>query len=175
MNKNSKRIIGVLVILVFWVFFLFQEEMAFYGIYSLINYNVHEASTIIPYLCLAVIFIWIVDTIIRIIKRKSDKKDKYFAVVLVVLLILNIGYFYNQIQYATTTTVATVECVDLENNTITIKNHIDENNENMIVLDSPELVINMVEIKSQIYTVTYQHKIDNFNEGKLSMIKLLQE
>lgn len=173
-NKTAKRIIGILVILVLWVFFLFQEEMAFYGIYSLINYNVHELSSFIPYICLVVTFLWIVVTVVRMIKKKSDKKDKYFVVILIVLLMLHIGYLYNQIQYASTTTVVTAQSVDLEKSTITVVNET-EYGDYIIELDAPELVINMVEFNDQKYVVTYQHKIDNINEGKLSAIKLLQE
>lgn len=174
MNKTAKRIIGILVILLLWVFFIFQEEMAFYGIYSLVNYNVHEISTYIPYFCTAVIFIWIVVTIRRMIKKQSDKNDKIFVVVLIALLAMHMGFFYNLMQTSTTTTVVTVESVNLQKGTITVSNETEYDN-NIIELDAPELVINMVEIKDQKYIVTYQHKSEDINEGKLSTIKLLQE
>lgn len=174
MNKTAKRVIGILVMLLLWVFFIFQEEMAFYGIYSLINYSVHEISTFIPYLCMAVIFVWLIATIIRMIKKQADKNDKIFVVVLIAFLVMHMGFFYNQIQNATTTTVVTVESVDLQKGTITVSNETEYDNYT-IELDAPELVINMVEINDQKYIVTYQHKLENINEGKLSTIKLLQE
>lgn len=174
MNKTAKRVIGILVMLLLWVFFIFQEEMAFYGIYSLINYSVHEISTIIPYLCMAVIFVWLIATIIRMIKKQADKNDKIFVVILIAFLVMHMGFFYNQIQTATTTTVVTVESVDLQNGTITVSNETEYDNYT-IELDAPEFVINMVEVNNQKYIVTYQHKLENTNEGKLSTIKLLQE
>lgn len=174
MNKTAKRVIGILVMILLWVFFIFQEEMAFYGIYSLINYSVHEISTFIPYLCMAVIFVWLIATIIRMIKKQADKNDRIFAVVLIAFLVMHMGFFYNQIQNATTTTVVTVESVDLQKGTITVSNETEYDNYT-IELDAPELVINMVEINDQKYIVTYQHKLENINEGKLSTIKLLQE
>lgn len=174
MNKTAKRVIGILVMLLLWVFFIFQEEMAFYGIYSLINYSVHEISTFIPYLCMAVIFVWLIATIIRMIKKQADKNDKIFVVVLIAFLVMHMGFFYNQIQNATTTSVVTVESVDLQKGTITVSNETEYDNYT-IELDAPELVINMVEINDQKYIVTYQHKLENINEGKLSTIKLLQE
>lgn len=174
MNKTAKRVIGILVMLLLWVFFIFQEEMAFYGIYSLINYSVHEISTFIPYLCMAVIFVWLIATIIRMIKKQADKNDKIFVVVLIAFLVIHMGFFYNQIQNATTTSVVTVESVDLQKGTITVSNETEYDNYT-IELDAPELVINMVEINDQKYIVTYQHKLENINEGKLSTIKLLQE
>lgn len=174
MNKTAKRVIGILVMLLLWVFFIFQEEMAFYGIYSLINYSVHEISTFIPYLCMAVIFVWLIATIIRMIKKQADKNDKIFVVVLIAFLVIHMGFFYNQIQNATTTTVVIVESVDLQKGTITVSNETEYDNYT-IELDAPELVINMVEINDQKYIVTYQHKLENINEGKLSTIKLLQE
>lgn len=174
MNKTAKRVIGILVMLLLWVFFIFQEEMAFYGIYSLINYSVHEISTIIPYLCMAVIFVWLIATIIRMIKKQADKNDKIFVVILIAFLVMHMGFFYNQIQTATTTTVVTVESVDLQKGTITVSNETEYDNYT-IELDAPEFVINMVEVNNQKYIVTYQHKLENTNEGKLSTIKLLQE
>lgn len=174
MNKTAKRIIGILVILLLWVFFICQEEMAFYGIYSLISYSVHEISTFIPYLCISAIFVWLIVTIIRMIKKQSDNKDKIFVVVLIAFLVMHIGFFYNQFQTATITTVVTVESVDLQKGTITVSNETEYGNYT-IELDAPELVVNMVETNDRKYIVTYQHKYENINEGKLSTIKLQQE
>ena len=173
MNKTAKRIISAFVILLLWVFYVFQEEMAFYGIYTLVSYRVHEISSLIPYLCAAAIFVWTAALIIRTIKKKSDKKDKIFLGILIVLLALHIGYFYHQMQYATTTTVVTVENTDLQEGTITVTNET-ESGKNTIELDTPELVINVLEMQEQKYVVTYRHKPDNMNKGKLSAIKLLE-
>lgn len=52
MTKNMKRIIGLSAGFLLWAFFIIQEEFAFYGIYSLISYGVHEISSLIPLVCL---------------------------------------------------------------------------------------------------------------------------
>ncbi len=42
MNKGVKRIVGISIGLLLWGFFFIQEEFAFYGIYSLISYEIHD-------------------------------------------------------------------------------------------------------------------------------------
>lgn len=46
MNQCTKRIVGILAGLIAWWFFLMQEEFAFYGIYSVVSYGVHEISSV---------------------------------------------------------------------------------------------------------------------------------
>lgn len=177
MNKTDKRIAGIFVIGILWVFYLVIEEFSFYSIYSLVDYNVAEFFALIPYLCCALTFAWIVVLFINIIKKKSDKDGKYFVIIFAVLLALQIGYMINETTYSTTTlTSATVESVDTENNTITFKmNSNDENFEDAeIVLDVPQMITDMVETNGKKYTVSYKHKTVNPYEGKLSDIGIVQ-
>lgn len=53
MAKQSKRFIILLSGLCLWTFFIFQEEMANYGIYTLVSYSLHEVASLIPFLVLA--------------------------------------------------------------------------------------------------------------------------
>lgn len=178
MNKTAKRIVGIFVIAVLWVFYLMIEEFSFYGIYSLVDYSVTEIFALIPYLCCALTFAWVAVLLINIIKKKSDKSGKYFVIVFAILLALQIGYIINETTYSTTTlTSATVESVDTENNTITFKvNSNDENFEDVeIVLDVPQMITDMVEANGKKYTVTYKHRVDNYSEGKLSDIGIVQQ
>ena len=78
MNQCTKRIVGILAGLIAWWFFLMQEEFAFYGMYSVVSYGVHEISTIIPISCLFVTFIWIFVMIRQLIRKKANKIDKWF-------------------------------------------------------------------------------------------------
>lgn len=54
MNKSIRRSVGILAGLILWGFYLIQGEFAFYGIYSLISYRVHEISEMIPIICLLI-------------------------------------------------------------------------------------------------------------------------
>lgn len=90
MNKGVKRIIGIFIGLLLWGFFFIQEEFAFYGIYSLISYRIHELSSAIPLICIFATVIWIIAIIKKIIQKKACMSDKWFAVLLVILLLLQI-------------------------------------------------------------------------------------
>ena len=98
MNKRVKRIIGIFIGLLLWGFFFIQNEFAFYGIYSLISYNVHELSSLIPMVCILATAIWMIVIIKKMFQKKACVGDKCFAVLLVILLLLQIGGFRAQGQ-----------------------------------------------------------------------------
>lgn len=177
MNKTAKRIIGIAVIFILWAFYILEEEFAFYGIYTVINYNIHEVCAIIPYICILVTFIWIAATIVAIIKDKlKNKKEILFILLLIIIFGLNIGYFSSLSQYSTTTATVTVESVNSQEGTITVKPANTGENENYsIVLDAPDLFMNLVETGDKEYQVTYRHKTNEYDSGKLSEIHLFNQ
>ncbi len=178
MNKTAKRIIGLAVVLILWFFYLVEEEFAFYGIYTVISYTVHEISAVIPYLCLAATFIWLAATIKSTVKSDfKNKKDLIFGLVLVVVMGLSLGYVINQANYTSTTlTSATVESVNTEDNTITVKTQaLYDDCDSTIVLEAPDLFINIVETNGQKYILTYQHKTNDCEKGRLSTLKITEE
>lgn len=173
MTKTMKRIIGITVGLVMWGFFLVQEEFAFYGIYSLISYSVHEIAVLIPYICLLATIVWLVILIRQVIQKKAIKADKWLAVLLVVLMIFQINFFHKQSQKVSATMVVTVESVDSQEGTITVKNaHGDE--ERVVVLEAPDLFRNMVVVGDQQYVASYDYYKSNPNEGKLSGLTVME-
>lgn len=173
MTKNAKRIIGIAAGVALWGFFLIQEEFAFYGIYSLISYRVHEISTLIPHICLLATVVWLVVLMKRIIQKKAVKADKWLTVLLVVLMIFQASFFHKQSQKVSATMVVTVESVDFQEGTITVKNaHGDENH--VVVLDAPDLFRNMVVVGDQQYVASYDYYKINPNEGKLSGLTIME-
>ena len=42
MEKRSKRAVVLLCGIGLWIFYLFQQELAEHGLYTIISYNVHE-------------------------------------------------------------------------------------------------------------------------------------
>ncbi|MFQ7355612.1 MAG: hypothetical protein ACLROG_13235 [Coprococcus phoceensis] len=52
----------------------------------------------IPIICLFVTFIWIFVMIRQLIQKKANKIDKWFLALLLVLLLVQIGYFRVQSQ-----------------------------------------------------------------------------
>lgn len=75
MNKRAKRIIGIFIGLLLWGFFFIQNEFAFYGIYSLISYNVHELSSLIPMVCILATAIWMIVIIKKMFQKKACVGD----------------------------------------------------------------------------------------------------
>lgn len=172
MEKTTKRIIGIVVGFLLWAFFFIQEEFAFYGIYSLISYNVHEISSFIPLICLLVTIIWLVFLIKQIIQKKAAKADKRFALLLVILLMLQMNYFSIQKQKVSATMVVTIQSVDSRNGTIKVINA-NGDEKHAIVLEAPDLFRNMVVAGEQRYLVSYDYEKNNPNVGRLSGLTIL--
>lgn len=173
MTKTVKRIIGIAVGLVLWGFYLIQEEFAFYGIYSLISYRVHEISSLIPLICLLATVVWLIILIKQVVQKKAVKADKWLAVLLVVLMIFQINFLHKQSQKVSATMVVTVESVDFQEGTITVKNaHGDE--DRVVVLEAPDLFRNMVVVGDQQYVASFDYYKSNPNEGKLSGLTVME-
>ena len=138
-----------------------------------ISYNVHELSSAIPMVCIFATVIWIIAIIKKIIQKKACVGDKCFAVLLVILLLLQIGGFRAQGQHCSATIVVTVESVNPENNTITIVNT-QGDEENKIELYSQNFITDMIEVNNKEYFATYICDRSNPNKGKLAKLVLIQ-
>lgn len=173
MNRGVKRIVGISIGLLLWGFFFIQEEFAFYGIYSLISYEIHELSSAIPLICILATIIWIIAIIKKIIQKKACVGDKWFAVLLVILLLLQMGGFHAQGQNSVAIVPVTVESINPENSTITVINT--QGDIKMeIELYAPDFFMNMVEVNSKEYLATYMYDKSNPKKGKLGELVLIQ-
>lgn len=172
MRKITKRIIGIAVGLLLWGFFSIQEALAFYGIYSLISYGVHEISSFIPFICLFATLIWLIILIKQILQKKTTREDKWFALLLLVLLVFQARYFYTQKQERSAMMVVTIQSVDDRNGTITVTNA-EGDEKSVIVLEALDLFRNMVVVGEQQYLASYDYHMDNPNEGKLSRLMII--
>ena len=173
MNKGVKRIVGISIGLLLWGFFFIQEEFAFYGIYSLISYEIHELSSAIPLICILATIIWIIAIIKKIIQKKACVGDKWFAVLLVILLLLQMGGFHAQGQNSVAIVPVTEESINPENSTITVINT--QGDIKMeIELYAPDFFMNMVEVNSKEYLATYMYDKSNPKKGKLAELVLIQ-
>lgn len=173
MNKDVKRVVGISIGLLLWGFFFIQEEFAFYGIYSLISYEIHELSSAIPLICILATVIWIIAIIKKIIQKKACVGDKWFAVLLVILLLLQMGGFHAQGQHSMAIRLpVTVESVNPENSTITAVNT--QGDIKMeIELYAPDFFMKMIEVNSKEYLATYMFDKSNPKKGKLAELVLI--
>ena len=79
MQKRNKRAFIPLCGVCLWIFYVFQEELARYGLYTIISYNMHELAFVIPFLCMGTAVIWCGYLLAKAVKRKCDRQDKDFV------------------------------------------------------------------------------------------------
>ena len=171
MIKKSKRIIILLSGLCLWVFYIFQEEMANYGIYTLVSYSLHEVASLIPILSVGITTAWAVYLLVCIVKKKSDQSDKIFVAVLLALVILQGCYLHHVSNIYTTTALVTVESINEQQGVIVavgVDGYTDAGHK--IVLKAPILAYHMMETDGQTYYITYGHSKNNPTEGILYMV-----
>lgn len=171
MEKQSERIIILLFGLCLWTFFIFQMEMANYGIYTLVSYSLHEAASLIPFLSIGITTAWAIYLLTRIVKKTFDPSDKIFVAVLLVLVILQGCYLHHLSSICTTTALVTVESIDERQGEIVvvgIAGYADAGHKT--ILKAPMLAYHMMETDGQTYCVTYGHHKNNPTEGVLYMV-----
>ncbi len=166
MAKQSRRIIALLSGACLWIFFLFQEEMANYGLYTLVSYSLHEIAALIPYLSIVLTAAWAVYLLSCIVKKRSDRSDQLFAALLLVLVILQGCYLHHVSTIRTSTLPVTVESIDEQKGEIVavgVDGH-------KIVLKTPMLAYHMMKTDGQTYYITYGHHKDDPTKGTLYMV-----
>ena len=171
MEKQSKRIIVLLSGLCLWIFFIFQEEMANYGIYTLVDYSLHEAASLIPLFSIGLTAAWAVYLLICIAKKTSDRSDKIFTAVLLALFALQGCYLHHVSNTCTSTAFVTVESIDERQGEI-VAIGVDgyAGAGRRMILKTPMLAYHMMETDGQTYLITYGHHKNNPTEGTLYMV-----
>ena len=171
MIKQCKRIIILLSGLCLWVFYIFQEEMANYGIYTLVSYSLHEIASLIPLLSAGMTTAWAVYLLVCIVKKKSDHSDKIFVAILLALIILQGCYLHHVSNICTTTALVTVESINEQQGEIVaigVNGYTAAGRR--VVLKAPMLAYNIMETDGQTYCITYGHNKNNPTEGILYMV-----
>lgn len=168
MNKKVVSSLPLLLVGVcLWIMFIFEREMANYGIYSLVNYSTHEIMSIIPFICILVTVIWLVVLVVKSRKNKTFKENIIVISLLLVVSFLQIGYVFSQTNQITISTVAYVESIDPTKNEIVINK-----SGKQIFLECPMTIFELLETDKE-YLITYQSKKDNSNEGKVNLVQLI--
>ena len=169
MKGNEKRIITLCIGLFLWVVYIFQSTLAGYGIYEVVSFQMWEVIGYIPYICRAISVIWLLSLFIAVIrKRKTHASDKWFLVVLLVVILWQNHYINDMNEQRSTTVPVEVVSIDPYQNMLTVQTL---EKKSTIILEAPMLVHNIVEPGRQ-YTVTYEWDGANSNKGKLRMIRL---
>lgn len=167
MEKRNKRAVLLLCGVCLWIFYVFQEELASYGLYTIISYNMHELASVIPVLCMGTAVIWCGYLLAKAVKRKCDRQDKVFAGILLAVIFL-LGYsIYQETAAVSITVVSSVESVDMQEGKLVIK---DDDGEK-VTLESPDMVNGMIETDGTEYLITYEW---NGKTSELQGISLIE-
>lgn len=169
MKGNEKRIITLCIGLFLWVVYIFQSTLAGYGIYEVVSFQMWEVIGYIPYICRAISVIWLLSLFIAVIrKRKTHASDKWFLVILLVIILWQNHYINDMNEQRSMTVPVEVVSIDPYQNMLTVQTL---EKKSTIILETPMLVYNIIEPGRQ-YTVTYEWDGVNSNKGKLRMIRL---
>lgn len=148
-----------------WIIYIFEKEMSNYGIYTLVNYNVHEILSIIPFFCILVTIAWIFILIKDSIKHKKFKPHIAMLLLLSVSLLFQGNYVVSQSNIASTSTVARVVNIDSQKEEIVINNELGE-----IVLACPMTIFILLEVDKE-YLISYLHEKEKPSKGKVNLIQ----
>lgn len=168
--KKALRIGIFLGILVFsWMFFLLEEELAFYGIYTLIDYRVHEIAAIIPILAIPATVIFLIIEIIAIVKKKGDKSSKWLVLLFVCLIVLQSSWFVVRADNVSTSITGVVVEVEPAEGIIVIEKTYGEQ-KILTELEAPSTFCNMLEV-GETYFFTYIHDKDAPHRGRMETFR----
>ena len=172
--KKALRIGIFLGILAFtWMFFLLEEELAFYGIYTLIDYRVHEIAAIISMLAIPATVIFLIIEIIAIVKKKGDKSSKWLVLLFVCLIVLQSSWFVVRADDVSTSVIGVVVEVDPSEGIIVIEKEYGEQ-KILTELEAPGSFCNMLEI-GETYSFTYIHDKDAPHRGRMEAFSPVPE
>ena len=172
--KKALRVGIFIGILAFsWMFFLFEEELAFYGIYTLIDYRVHEIAAIIPMLAIPTTVIFLVVEIVAIVKKKGDKSSKWLVLLFVCLIVLQSSWFAARADDVSTSVIGVVLEVDPSEGIIVIEKAYGEQ-KILAELEAPGTFCNMLEV-GETYSFTYIHDKNEPHRGRMEAFSPVPE
>lgn len=161
--KHTSFILG-LIGLSLWIIYLFEKEMSNYGIYSLVDYNVHEILSLVPLMSILVTMIWLLMLIKESLKHKNNKP--YIALfILSIALFFQGNYLLSQYNQVSRSTVARVINIDSQKEEISISSDLGE-----AILDCPMTIFTLLEADKE-YLISYLHEKENPNKGKVNLVQ----
>ena len=167
MNKKTNKSLFIIILGAWmWTIFIFQNELANYGLYTIIDWSIYEVMSAIPLVFGIGSVVWFIKLMIKSRKTKTVNDNKIILVTLFFAIILQFGYVINSSYQVETSMVAYVVSIDQNNSEIVI-----EKSENMLEYDTEEIklecpmVIRQLLQEGEQYMFTYTTSKDKPNEG----------
>lgn len=137
-NRMKIWLIAILIIgILLWGFYMIQEEFANYGMYQLISHEIHELSSVIPYLCTLLFLGCALYLLVRFIRKNSNTSEKILLIIFILCLIMQFSYFKNRSDLVHVTGVYVVKEINEKEGSIVVCT---EDSNDMVTLDCPMLV-----------------------------------
>ncbi len=172
MKKNYHRIVAVLIGLCVWTAYIFQEELGRYALYPIISYSDSELLLTIVAAFIPLTALWAILVAVKIIRRKGDKSDIAFVVLLALLFVVQKNNLIRNARWETSG-VATVTDVNESEHTVTIVTGKEAYEQQTIQLDCPQMFLGLIEEDRQ-YVVTFARDSLEATEGELLGIEILK-
>lgn len=166
MKDKNRNLFIVSIGIIFWILYLCDSEMSRYGIYTIFSYNTHEVLSIIPFLSITVTVVWLLGLIIKFIRDKSIKPNKFLCILLIILFIGQGMYILDESQIVTTSFVTDIDRINRDKMEIVI--YTDEYD---LTLDCPMIVLDLLKTDGTEYGITYEWNKKNPKYGKLCIVQ----
>ena len=158
--------LGVLVMVVFWLVYFWQERLADVGDYRYFSYRFHEMISIGIIIVPVAALVWLVVLLLKTWKQKSLRKNGAMLLVLLLLVAFHTGYFVHmQGSWSTSGLYAIREVPDEYHIIIEFDN-------GPMVLEVSPMVANLVETDGTVYLMTFEWNERSPNRGVLEYIEV---
>ena len=171
MNKNKQEYIkisrralnctiGVTAIILYWIVYVWQNNLADMGNYKFFSYRFHEIYGIGSILIQAITALWFGLVLVETIRKKTWRENIAILVILAVLMFLQLGYInFQSKSYTATVWTELVDIPDEEHIVI-------ERDDKLIKIKTNSNVTNLVEV-GEVYMFHYKYNETMPGEGKL--------
>lgn len=162
--------LGILGIIVYWLVYFWQENLAEIGDYQYFSYRAHEMYTIGLVVVPLVTFIWLLALLVKSKKQKAWRKHAAVLIILVLLMAGQIGFYVQQQgMWSTSTWTEIVEIPDDYH--IVVKRW----DGTLITLETSMQVTKLLQTDGTVYQISYKWNERNPDVGTVWYIEYAQE
>lgn len=152
---------GTLLIIVYWLVFFLLKYFTDMHYSRYLSYNFFEIYAQGIWITFIVTFLWFIVLFIKTAKLKLWNKNFAYAAVLLLLLSMQVGFWIN--AYSEDRVLIVSEIYDIPDSShIVIKV-----NDTYATLSTPPLVTNLLETDGTRYSISYNCRKNNIEEGEL--------
>lgn len=153
--------VGITSIIVYWIIYLWQIDLANQGIYRYFSYSFHEMYSVGYVLVPLLTAVWLVMVIVGTIRKKCWRKNAVIAIVLAVLLFLQCGYLYDRSNVIYCDTWTEVVSIPDEYHIVI------DNGESQITLETTPNITRLLNTDGTVYGFSYEIKEGEDKKGIL--------